>query len=137
MRGAGSSRNFVSTVPTEPPAVFVIRAIIPLPFDDAAARSRRVFSEPHHRWRRCMIRSSRGRVGTIFNVLEGVTMAETIVNNGVNVDALLAAREVLKGAPEAAKFTWRASCKWKNGTHSQSNVHGFFGLGEEQKHRTE
>ena len=33
----------------------------------------------------------------------------TTVNNGVNVQALLDAREVLKGAPEAAQFTWRAS----------------------------
>ena len=64
-------------------------------------------------------------------------MAESSVNNGVNVDALLAAREVLKGAPQAAKFTWRASCKWKNGTHSESNVTGFHGLGQEQQHRTE
>jgi uncharacterized OsmC-like protein len=64
-------------------------------------------------------------------------MAETSVNNGVNVDALLAAREVLRGAPQAAKFTWRASCKWKNGTHSVSKVEGFHGLGAEQKHKTE
>ena len=64
-------------------------------------------------------------------------MAKTSVNNGVNVDALLAAREVLKGAPEAAKFTWRASCKWQNGTHSLSKVEGFHGLGAEHKHKTE
>jgi uncharacterized OsmC-like protein len=64
-------------------------------------------------------------------------MATTSVNNGVNVQALLDAREALKGAPEGAKFTWRASCKWQNGTYSKTNVHGFFGLGEEQKHRTE
>jgi uncharacterized OsmC-like protein len=64
-------------------------------------------------------------------------MAETKVNNGVNVEALLAAREALKGAPEAAKFTWRASCKWNNGTHSQTKILGFHGLGEEQKHKTE
>ena len=63
-------------------------------------------------------------------------MAMATVNNGVNVQALLDAREALKGAPEAAKFTWRASCKWQNGTHSQTNVNGFFGLGEEQKHKT-
>src|SRR5580765_3375180 len=63
-------------------------------------------------------------------------MGEISVNNGVNVGALLAAREVLKGAPQAAKFTWRASCKWKNGTHSVSKVEGFHGLGEEQKHKT-
>src|SRR5687767_9910851 len=64
-------------------------------------------------------------------------MAQATVNNGVNVDALLAAREALKGAPEAAKFTWRASCKWQNGTHSETQVAGFFGLGQEQKHKTE
>ena len=64
-------------------------------------------------------------------------MAETSVNNGVNVGALLAAREALKNAPEAAKFTWRASCKWQNGTHSLSKVEGFHGLGAEQKHKTE
>lgn len=64
-------------------------------------------------------------------------MAESKVKNGVNVDALLAAREVLRGAPQAAKFTWRASCKWQNGTHSRTSVQGFHGLGEEQKHKTE
>jgi uncharacterized OsmC-like protein len=64
-------------------------------------------------------------------------MEKTRANNGVNVDALLAAREVLKGAPQAAKFTWRASCKWKNGTHSETSIKGFHGLGEEQKHKTE
>ena len=32
------------------------------------------------------------------------------VDNGVNVGALLGAREVLSKAPEAAKFQWRATC---------------------------
>ena len=64
-------------------------------------------------------------------------MATTSVKNGVNVEALLAAREALKSAPQAAKFKWRASCKWRNGTHSQTKVQGFHGLGEEQKHKTE
>jgi uncharacterized OsmC-like protein len=60
----------------------------------------------------------------------------TPVNNGVNVEALLGAREALTAAPEAAKFSWRASCEWNNGTHSTTAVDGFFGLGEEQHHRT-
>jgi uncharacterized OsmC-like protein len=64
-------------------------------------------------------------------------MAGTLVNNGVNVDALLAAREALKGAPEAAKFRWRATTKWQKGTHSQTKLQNFFGLGQEQKHKTE
>ena len=62
-------------------------------------------------------------------------MADT-VDNGVNVEALLGAREALTEAPEGAKFTWRASCKWENGTYSPSTVEGFFGLGEEQERTT-
>jgi uncharacterized OsmC-like protein len=60
----------------------------------------------------------------------------TQVDNGVNVQALLDAREALTAAPEAALFKWRASCKWVNGTHSHSTVKGFYGLGEEQQHKT-
>jgi len=59
------------------------------------------------------------------------------VDNGVNVEALLGAREALTETPAAAAFKWRATCKWINGTHSQSTVQSFFGLGEEQSHRTE
>ena len=58
------------------------------------------------------------------------------IDNGVNVGALLDAREALSQAPEAAQFTWRAKCEWVRGTHSRSTVEGFFGLGEEQKHRS-
>jgi uncharacterized OsmC-like protein len=58
------------------------------------------------------------------------------VDNGVNVGALLDAREALSQAPDAAQFRWRTTCKWFNGTHSRSTVEGFFGLGEEQRHRT-
>jgi uncharacterized OsmC-like protein len=65
-----------------------------------------------------------------------MSATETPVNNGVNVEALLGAREALTAAPEAAKFAWRATCEWQNGTHSNSTVEGFFGLGEEQRHRT-
>jgi uncharacterized OsmC-like protein len=64
-----------------------------------------------------------------------MTATDTPVNNGVNVEALLGARTALTGAPEAAKFQWRANCTWQNGTHSRSTVEGFFGLGEEQSHR--
>ncbi len=61
---------------------------------------------------------------------------DTSVDHGVNVEALLDARKALTEAPEAAQFTWRASCEWKNGTYSHSTVEGFFGLGEEQARTT-
>jgi len=57
------------------------------------------------------------------------------VDNGVNVQALLAARQALTETPEGAKFKWRAKCEWLKGTHSRSSIEGFFGLGEEQKHK--
>ncbi|MGD0607468.1 MAG: OsmC family protein [Streptosporangiaceae bacterium] len=64
-----------------------------------------------------------------------MTVTDSPVDNGVNVQALLGAREALSAAPEAAEFTWRASCTWRNGTHSHSAVSGFTGLGAEQQHR--
>ena len=61
----------------------------------------------------------------------------TTATNGVNVQALLEAREVLKGAPEAAQFTWRASSKWQTGVHSTVTIQNYFGLGEEHSHKQE
>ena len=59
------------------------------------------------------------------------------VDNGVNVRALLGAREALTKAPEGAQFSWRAMCDWVNGTHAESKVQGYYGLGGEQMHKTE
>ncbi len=56
------------------------------------------------------------------------------LQNGVNVDALLGAREALTDTPQAARFVWRAESEWQNGTHTESRIEGFFGLGEEQRH---
>lgn len=58
------------------------------------------------------------------------------VDNGVNVAALLEAREALTNAPQAAQFKWRAACEWKDGAHSLSTVEGFYGLGQEQARKT-
>jgi len=60
-----------------------------------------------------------------------------VVDNGVNVEALLGAREALTEAPEAAQFRWKATSKWMNGTHTRATCKGFFGLGQEQSHKTE
>lgn len=57
------------------------------------------------------------------------------VDNGVNVEHLLGARQALTEAPAGAEFQWRAKCQWVRGTHSRSTVETFFGLGEEQKHK--
>jgi uncharacterized OsmC-like protein len=64
-----------------------------------------------------------------------MTITDTPVDNGVNTEALLGAREALSAAPEAAAFTWRATCKWIHGTHSTSTIEGFSGLGQEHEHK--
>ncbi len=57
-------------------------------------------------------------------------------DNGVNVQALLDAKEALADNADAALFKWRASCEWLNGTHAKSSVEGFYGLGEEHRHKS-
>ena len=80
----------------------------------------------------------------IINILWGYLltheenlMTDQQVDNGVNVEALLGAREALTETPEGAKFTWRAKCDWVHGTYSKTSIKGYFGLGEEQQHKTE
>ena len=66
-----------------------------------------------------------------------MTDTATPVNNGVNTDFLLQARDALTAQPEGANFKWRVTNTWVNGTHSRTKVDGFFGLGAEQQHRSE
>jgi uncharacterized OsmC-like protein len=65
-----------------------------------------------------------------------MSVADTPVDNGVNVEALLGAREALGDTPDLAQFQWRATTSWVRGTHSQSSVETFFGFGEEQNQKT-
>jgi uncharacterized OsmC-like protein len=55
--------------------------------------------------------------------------------NGVNVEAVLGAREVMTSVPAAAQFQWRVTSEWVNGIHTRSEVSDYFGAGEEQRHR--
>jgi len=65
-----------------------------------------------------------------------MTITDRPVDNGVNVEALLGAREAMTNMPPAAAFVFRADCEWVNGTHSRTTIQKFFGVGEEQSHRT-
>jgi uncharacterized OsmC-like protein len=63
-------------------------------------------------------------------------MTTSVVDNGVNVEALLGARQAFADTPEISQFEWRSTVTWINGTHSCAGVDAFFGFGEEQRHRT-
>ena len=65
-----------------------------------------------------------------------MTITETSnVDNGVNVAALLGAREHMTEMPELAQFQWRADCEWVDGTHSRTTIEKYSGAGAEQSHR--
>ena len=61
--------------------------------------------------------------------------SEPIGLNGVNVDHLLGARNILGDQPEAGQFKWRVTNEWLHGTHSKTHVEGYFGLGGEHDHK--
>ncbi len=58
----------------------------------------------------------------------------TTRTNGVDTSALFGALDAVKAQPEAAKFQFRARNRWISGTHSESTIYDFFGLGAEQTH---
>jgi uncharacterized OsmC-like protein len=65
-----------------------------------------------------------------------MTMTTNSIRNGVDTTTLFATLDAVKQAPAAAQFQFRASNRWVSGTHSQSTIDGFFGVGEERGHDT-
>jgi uncharacterized OsmC-like protein len=57
------------------------------------------------------------------------------VDNGVNVEALLGAREAMADMPDLAEFQWRATSTWVDGVHTRTSIEHFSGVGAEQSHR--
>jgi uncharacterized OsmC-like protein len=70
-------------------------------------------------------------------VLAPATRAPREPRNGVNTPALLATINAVKETPVLAKFQFRASSRWLDGTYSESRVESFTGAGGEHKHQTE
>jgi uncharacterized OsmC-like protein len=86
-----------------------------------------------------MSRRIRGveRRTTMASTTAPATRAPKEPRNGVDTPNLLATINVVKGAPELAKFRFRASNRWVNGTFSESRVESFSGAGSEHTHQTE
>jgi uncharacterized OsmC-like protein len=62
-------------------------------------------------------------------------MAEGKVVNGVNVTALFSTVDAIKENPDIAKFTFRATNKWVDGTHCRATVKDFYGALKEDTSR--
>ena len=54
--------------------------------------------------------------------------------NGVDTPTLLATREAVRAQPDLAKFQFRATNRWQQGTHSRTRIESFYGAGEERVH---
>ena len=61
--------------------------------------------------------------------------AESARRNGVDTATLFATLDAVKAQPEIAKFQFRASNTWVNGTHNQSTLSGFYGAMQEMEHK--
>jgi len=57
--------------------------------------------------------------------------------HGVNTPALLATINVVKETPALAKFQFRATNRWINGTFSESRIESFSGAGGEHEHQND
>ena len=55
--------------------------------------------------------------------------------NGVDTATLFATLDAVKAQPEIAKFQFRATNEWLDGTHSRSTYSGFHGAMQEMEHK--
>lgn len=62
-------------------------------------------------------------------------MADNKTVNGINVTELFNTIEAIKGRPDIAKFKFRATNKWINGTHCRATVKDFYGALKEDDSR--
>ncbi|MBX3276488.1 MAG: OsmC family protein [Acidobacteria bacterium] len=54
--------------------------------------------------------------------------------NGVDTPKVFATINAVGAQPELAKFRFRATNRWQNGTHSRSSIQSYYGAGGEQMH---
>ena len=57
--------------------------------------------------------------------------------NGVDTPTLFATIDAVRQQPDLARFQFRATNRWQEGTHSRSRMESFRGAGCEQKHAGE
>lgn len=62
-------------------------------------------------------------------------MAENKMVNGIDVTGLFSTIDAIKGKPDIAKFKFRATNKWINGTHNRATVKDFYGALKEDNSR--
>ena len=64
------------------------------------------------------------------------TVTDTI-RNGVDTEKMFATLDLIKAQPELAKFQFRASNRWIDGSHNRSTIKSFYAAGGEDTTRSE
>ena len=59
------------------------------------------------------------------------------IGNGVDTEKLFATLDLIKEQPELARFQFRATNRWIDGSHNRSTIKGFYGAGAEDTSRAE
>ena len=59
------------------------------------------------------------------------------VRNGVDTEKMFATLDLIKAQPDLAKFQFRVTNRWIDGSHNRSTIKGFYAAGAEDTSRTE
>jgi uncharacterized OsmC-like protein len=65
---------------------------------------------------------------------QALPVQQPTVRNGVDVTALFATIDAVKGNPDIAQFQFRAQNRWMGGDHNRSTVEAFHGACQELRH---
>ena len=66
-----------------------------------------------------------------------MTAVTDTIRNGVDTEKMFATLDLIKDQPELAKFQFRASNRWIDGSHNRSTIKGFYAAGGEDTSRGE
>jgi uncharacterized OsmC-like protein len=66
-----------------------------------------------------------------------MTTVTNTIRNGVDTEQLFATLDLIKDQPELARFQFRVSNRWIEGSHNRSTIKGFYAAGGEDTTRSE
>ena len=66
-----------------------------------------------------------------------MTAVTDTIRNGVDTEQLFSTLDLIKDQPELARFQFRATNRWIDGSHNRSTIKGFYAAGGEDTTRSE
>ena len=66
-----------------------------------------------------------------------MSMTTDTIRNGIDTHQLFATLDLIKQQPELAKFQFRATNRWVDGTHNRSTIKNFYAAGGEDTSRSQ